>query len=541
MSGVEEESAASIDSDAKEPSSEFRPKIVVREEVIEVEAESEEEVKESISPFAAEEDAREKKKKSRWDPKEEKKVKSGPKVAIAQPFHTSLSPFMTSKAMTESQEESDELVDSASASGTPVSESQQKLSHLEEEKKQLQALLMKLDAKQQLEGDEASQVADIYLAEVASKIKAKQAKKEKKQRTPRSDIASPAQVKVEEILQDPDLEQPDENPDEISQSLEIPEMIEEQTIVEEEVTLNDDVAYVDAPDITSTSEVPQERSISIHTQPQENIQLSSDVTQVKEFKSERQKEKYQRSLLRKQKKERERHKRKVERMRGPSQKIVSSMLDEENSDLEATCEISEDETVVNLGHENIDMAKEEVVGEEKIEQETLLTENETKVAATVASPKDVTLSVDVAKCDPVAKNDAASKLTPRAPEKLREDSTSDANAFAVPFSKDNSTPGSTPKSAKTEVSPGVHKPFPLVDENSRTGDSPFTPKSGTQMERMSQSSGPSSSSLTPLTPSPKTKLQPSQPSSRCGNVVLFKKNNFCLRSDKKQFQLKHCN
>ena len=556
MSGVEEEGTASgveVDSDAKEPSTEFRPKVVVREEVIEVEAESEEDSplptteevvisppgdtdapseNSPMSPSTAEDvstspvtqdTSLERKRKSRWEPKEEK---TKPKVAIAQPFHTSLTPFVASQVTSEQLEEPVDVTKEARLSETAKAESQQKLSRLEEEKEQLQVLLMKLDAKQALGGDEASQVADIYLADVAGKIKAKQAKKEKKQRqTPKSETSSPAPPKLEEDLPQPEaVHETKEVGEEAARTDEIPEVIEEQTIVEEEVTSNDEMPFTDSVEMTSPNTVP-ERKVLLQTHSEE-MEGASIEPRSEEVMSERRKKKYQRSLLRKQKKERERHKRKVEKMRGPSQGIISSIVDEEDSDYESTPEYK-DEEVSGKDSENKAEDIEMQIKSEISKHPTISPANaETKVLPTVTqphepqhasvvdtSPQDVTSSADVFNLmtsskdsvldDAFSKSDASSKATPQMEEKTKDDS----NPFAVPFLKDNSTPGSTPKSAKTEFSPSVSKTA-HQDENSKTSESPFTPKSAAQADKMSQSSGRSSTSLTPLTPSPKPKAQP---------------------------------
>ena len=464
MSAVDEDSAASIDSDVKEPSAEFRPKLEVREEIIEVAPESDEE---DISLVPEVVQVERKEKKSRWE-REEKRAAPN----IAQPFHAPLNPLMTSQTELPAQsntENQDQVSDESPEASIQSTESKEKLSRLEEEKAQLQALLSKLDSKQELLGDEVSQVADVYL----DNIKSKHTKKP--QKTPASDENSP--IKLDEAT--PSVEDEttrEEAVEEVNQTIDIPEMIEEQTIVEEEVTSNDEMVYCDTLDATSTAVPEVQRTCD-----------SKETQRTEDHVSERIKAKQQRSLLRKQKKDRERHKRKVDKMRGPSQNIISSIVDEESQDDSGS------------------------IPEEICSQPPTQSVDETKPVQ--SSSKD-----DVTETSPVMSQEEMTKQTDElSKSKIEVDDVTDCDsksklpdtaAFAVPLSRDSSTPGSTPKSAKTEtVSPGLQKIFPAQqDEGSRTSSSPFTPKTAAQIDKMSHSSGRSSTSLTPLTPSPKTKV-----------------------------------
>ena len=498
---VDEESTASIDSDVKEPSGQFRPKIVVREEVVEVESDENPSiaattVEEGREDSASNDDnAAETKadKKSRWAREETKQAASAHKVAMAQPFHRGYQPIVTSPVQSKLEEDdaipSPDTTEAAESTGS--GSSQEKLSRLEEEKAQIQALLLKIDTKQALVPEEESQVKDIYFAEMANKLKSSHQAKKGKGKTAQSNTGGEEfhtlNMKEKMIVE----EQPGKEIE--LDEVEAPEAIEEQTIVEEVV---DEIAY-DA-FATGTVEAIVDESV---------IVTSQEIPNSKE--SQRQKEKRQRSLLKKHRKEKERHKRKVGRMRGPSQGVVSSMLDSEEELSESHFDAKQDigtpgsnirqDTPNDDGVEAVNGASlQEADAGKEISDSALLADSELETISTASADQAHAYVHTTAELDGRLSSKCESKPTPEY-----------RNTFAVPLLKDNSTPETTPKSSKTDgASPSVQKFFALpLNPDEVNNSSPFTPKSALQVEKSSLSSGRSSTSLTPLTPSPKTKAQ----------------------------------
>ena len=503
-----------VNTDMEEPSSQFRPKLVVREEVVEVDPESDDHEDDSKSSSDVSDSVEEHNEESQWQHDAPLPTSAArPRVAIAQPFFTAVQPYdiqvaMTGKTpdQTVEYDETNENTSQETLEGENESaDSQEKLVRLEEEKAKLQALLEKLDSKQQLVAEEASQVADVYLNEVANRFKSKlNAKKEKKmKKEANANVPQPVEELAveEEDVDDKVLSEVISEEIEVEQVVEGPEIVEEHMIVEEEVSLAEEAVFEEAgSEITPTI---REAVLS----PSQSIPESTDSKAGKEeasvtsrFKSDHHKEKYHRSLLKKQKKETARHKRKVEQMRGPSQTIVSSMIDEEDAE----------------DHQSVRKKPELETFVEEVKQEKNKDVIEDKPSNLDASNDDnrletTNVSLHVQEDDARTSRCSNSPIQGQVPSENRYDSTDSANtneaklknhtpAFAVPF-----TSGCTPKS-----SPTLHKSSHLniVEEATKVSTSPFTPASAPHVERSSQSSGQSSASATPLTPSPKPKLHP---------------------------------
>lgn len=460
-----------------EPAPRFRPKMVIREEVVEVE--SDDDSSSSSSADSSSEIEASIKQLSKHEASSQSSLFRS-KLAIAQPFQTEISSSEIEKAMgvtaqmhANDDNEESEPVSQDTSEVSESTDSQEKLVKLEEEKAKLQALLEKLDSKQELVAEEASQVADVYLSEVANRFKSKiQLKNEKKIKLQSGAGANESQkieVVQESFVDDRLVPEVISEEIEVEQVADPPEIVEEQMIVEEEVSLAEEAVYED-----TGTEIPSVLNSDSPASSQSKL-LESNNSERREaemstLKSKYQSEKYQRSLLKKQKKEKEWHKRQVDQMRGPSQKIVSSILDEEDL---------EDDMVKKS--ETCDESKE-------VESEVLNLPSKSKQEA-----EDANTMSNNEKPPPADKTEVKSSTSKH------------SASFAIPF-----TSGSTPKSIKSE-SPNIHKiahPSNLTDDGSRTSASPFTPVSSTNVERSSQSSGQSSTSATPLTPSPISRSLP---------------------------------
>jgi len=359
----------------KSPSSQFRSKVTVKEEVIEIEPGEEEFIAQEEVTYGEDTSAKEKEadvteetetetvgevvdagpvQENNPDlvmipnqPSKSTEIRSERSRAIAQPFlgggksyAAAAAEILAPKSARAVEEE--EVEESADA--PPASEEQQRaeakpevnLNELEKEKERLQQLLSKLANKQRLEQHEASIVADAYIRNLSQSKAGKSVSSagHSASSTPKHVAPGEATERVleeasgaQQVLADPE-----------PAVVESEELVQEETIVEEEVAISDENVPDVAVDVTgprgetagtdSAAEAAEagnaevEEAMLPREQPMDERRLR---------KEQKKKDKEQRSLIRRHFKEKERHKRRVEQMRVPGQKVISALEDNEEN------------------------------------------------------------------------------------------------------------------------------------------------------------------------------------------------------------------
>ncbi|XP_076804995.1 uncharacterized protein LOC143448925 isoform X4 [Clavelina lepadiformis] len=509
----------------REPSTQFRSRVIVKEEIIEVMPDADmsnsplEGVCEQIEVEVVEdiEELKDVKRKSRWEP-EVKAPKTTPTVAIAQPFHTGYRPY---ESLIPTETSAEVEVTSSSVKQESSEPKKEKLSQLEQEKERLERLLHKLDTDTKLGEDEANQVADVVIKEMASKMKIKiQEKKEADSSLSSIQQEENVIVPVEIAKQDESLHQIEEDITFSEDQAQYPEVVE--TIVEEEVTAEEIFTDTDFPQLPVVEDPPTSEVNPI------NVDVGRDY--VKDDSSEKEKrrrEKEQRSLIRKKLKEQERHKRKVEQMRGPSQKIVSSLLDEEESDpnVESLSQEHPIEYLDEVVLEEMTSSQTEVESEETIyeEESDLVDSSDQKSGGEKlldstyhqqleeVQSEAMSLSHALGDVGPVLKSSSSqiseqdtkmqgnilhSHEVPASENKMLGESPAVSDA-STPHQKSNESETTVIVKTEDHIKPPSYK----TPNKTPVAISPYTPKSTSSVGKLSRTSRNSNSSRT-NTPSP---------------------------------------
>nr|CAB3266529.1 msx2-interacting protein [Phallusia mammillata] len=487
--------------EAREPSSQFRPRLSVKEEDIEVMPEmevTEEVIDHSVDLQETEEVELEDKEHVPEEsvPSVPVTKKSVGKVAIAQPFVSSYNPYSSTivsatalmPVQVTKHKQGTEHSDIKKSENETPDQPASNLTELEKEKLHLEQLLSKLDSEQKLEPKEAGEVADIYITGITQKLKS-HGKKDNKENPKAKELeiseaeeqplttAETTPVDTLEI-QKPDIPvaAPEHHPviDEVVAASD-EEVITE--VVEDEVVM-----------VTNEEPVP----VPIHTEEQKDkdVDLSKSYRKQMEaqrLKEQKRKEKELKSLLKKQRKEQERQSKLVQKMRGPSQAIISAVDEEEEteSSLDGSSQATPVSNVLSASdttpHTEImaESTKHDAVFHEQKKADASNGDKDTPVAAQekIGKHAEQVMQLEVEETKEIKKSPHVQKKEDHRPE-----------------NRDiHKQPGSKASETAAKMAPPTNKTPIQV--------SPYTPKSASSLGKSSQTSHRSSSSNT-NTPSP---------------------------------------
>nr|XP_026689679.1 msx2-interacting protein isoform X2 [Ciona intestinalis] len=507
------------DIETKEPSSEFPSKFVVKEEVLEVELSptpdegaTDKDETTDAEKTPGEDKVSVKRNSSRWEPLTAKPVPSR-KVRMAQPFIASLSnPFAddgVSTLTTEVTQIPKHAVSKVSIVQDQPAQPQKgtnNLTELQKEKERLQQLLTKLDT-EQLGAAEASQVADVVISEITQKMKKAKMKKikhEPKQESQSTSLST-------------DVDVPSSDPHKVDEASveviteEIP--VDVQPVEEEEQIIVEEVSEeveVDPKDVSPVADaMPAKEATGLKY---EDVDSRQGYRKQMEAKLTQKRKQEQKHLMKKQIKALEKQKRRVERMRGPSQTIVSSMdddiedesknLDDEDDHVDV---VHQDDSATSLKHK--DLNNEASLMDVETEEE------ENAVKLNEAPTEEKTLTNVVEKTVPLVKDkqnvneDNPMLVTKNLPLGVNETTPSQHN-------EDEGKPDAVDVGSNQIEQPNKSSIIPNVEELIKMKKtpptvSPFTPKSTSSVGRHSSQRSSSSLNNTPSpTPAKLSKLKP---------------------------------
>ncbi|XP_078494141.1 uncharacterized protein LOC144742525 [Ciona intestinalis] len=507
------------DIETKEPSSEFPSKFVVKEEVLEVElspthdeSATDKDETTDAEKTPVEDKVSVKRNSSRWEPLTAKPVPSR-KVRMAQPFIASLSnPFAAdgvSTLTTEVTQIPKHAVSKVSIVQEQPAQPQKgtnNLTELQKEKERLQQLLTKLDT-EQLGAAEASQVADVVISEITQKMK--KAKMKKIKHEPRQESKSTSLST--------DVDVPSSDPHKVDEASveviteEIP--VDVQPVEEEEQIIVEEVSEeveVDPKEVSPIADaVPAKVATGLKC---EDVDSRQGYRKQMEAKLTQKRKQEQKHLMKKQIKALEKQKRRVERMRGPSQTIVSSMdddiedesknLDDEDDHVDV---VHQDDPATSLKHKDLDNEA------SLIDVETEQEENAVKLNEALTEEK--VLPNVVEKTVPLVKNKQSANennpmlVTKNLPLSVNETIPSQHN-------EDEGKPDAVDVGSNQMEQPNKSSIIPKVEELIKMKKtpptvSPFTPKSTSSVGRHSSQRSSSSLNTTPSpTPAKLSKLKP---------------------------------